>query len=967
MNNFRKKSMAAVCVLLVLSICSLLLAFGSNAAQASEKRIVKVAFFPMDGYHITKDDGSYDGMDVAYLKAICGYTNWEIEYVECESWEQALEFLADKKVDLVGSAQYSAERAEIYQYADLASGYTFGVIATNAGGTIAYEDFTAMADITFGMVKDYVRKDEFLSYLNDNGISNPDVKTYDTTEKLQQALSDGEVGALVHTFTEIKEGQRLIGRFAPRPFYYISYKGNDDVMRELNQAIADLKMSQPELEATLMNTFYYNRFDKAALLTTDEKEYLENTKTLTIGYLDGHYPFSYVEDSEYKGLSREMLESSLALTGQVLEFVELEDDRKAEAALNNGKVDILIYCTESADTLADYNITAVREYADIPLVIVMDKTRNMSNIKTLATISHLKDEIGTASELRDVFVKICDTQEDCLAAVKDGNADAALCDGYLAEHLFRTEIKYENLQIKNIFSGWYPVSVAVRSEDKLLAGILAKTITAVDSQAINEYMLKENTYPLVNLRTFIRNHSVVIIIVLIAILLIVVLVARHMINDEKKIRKLMYKDTSMDIWNLNYMIYWGERKLLPESKGNYAVVYLNVSQFRHYNIIYGWNAGESLLEGIAGFLKENVDSKTEICARNQGDRFVLLLSCEDSDSLMERLETVRQKMEQYIVERTENRMPVKMGVYMIPHHQKDLRIAINYASQALDFAGDNEDNAIRSYDGKVEQRIKDRHEREKLLESVDVNKDFVAYYQPKVDIRSDKIVGAEALVRFLNPAEGGAVKAPGFFVPYYEQTGRITEIDFFVYESVCKMLRRRIDTGLNVVPVSCNFSRMHFIKPGFAERFEEILDRYRIDKDLIEVEITETLVIEELQQNTVMQTLDALHAKGIHLSIDDFGAGYSSLGVFEQIPASVVKLDRSFLLNQQDHDRQVAIMHGIVDMADNLEAQIVCEGVETENDIRLMKEIGAYVAQGYFYSKPVPEEEFEAKLTAQME
>ncbi|MGN1170645.1 MAG: EAL domain-containing protein, partial [Lachnospiraceae bacterium] len=215
--------------------------------------------------------------------------------------------------------------------------------------------------------------------------------------------------------------------------------------------------------------------------------------------------------------------------------------------------------------------------------------------------------------------------------------------------------------------------------------------------------------------------------------------------------------------------------------------------------------------------------------------------------------------------------------------------------------------------------------------------------------------------------EGGAVKAPGYFVPYYEQTGKITELDFFVFESVCKMLRRRLDAGLSVVTVSCNFSRMHFLKPDFPEHFVEILDRYQISMDLIEVEITETLVVEELQQHMVKKTLDILKEKGIRLSIDDFGAGYSSLGIFEQIPASVIKLDRSFLLNQEDHDRQVKIMRGIVKLAEELEAQVVCEGVETEADISLMHEIGAYVAQGYFYSRPVPEQEFEDKLSKNTE
>lgn len=949
------------CSVFVWVLYSFLVLFKGDI-YAAEKRLVKVAFFPMDGYHITNADGSCGGMDVEYLSALCEYTEWEIEYVKCESWEEALELLSSKQVDLVGSAQYSAERAEVYQYADLSSGYTFGVIATNPESTIAYEDFTAMREITYGMVEDYVRKDEFLQYLRDNGIKDPSVIEYATTSDLQNALSEGKIDALVHTFTEVKEGQRLIGRFAPKPFYYITYHGNDDVMRELNQAAANLKLNRPELETELMNEFYYSRFDKTALLTTEEIAYIAETKQVIVGYLDGFYPFSYEEDGEFKGLTRELLESSICDIGLELEYCRMTDRKEARAALQKGEIDILAYCTDTEETLDACQLTGVCDYANVPLVLVTAKNRNIDEIKTLATVSFLLDKAGEAVHTEGIAVVTYETQQECIDAVEDNDVDAVLCDGYLAEYLLRTGFRYENLQIKNVFSSEHAISLAIRTEDELLYNVIEKTVSEIDSKSINAYMLKENTYPLISFIDYVQSHSLWIISILMVCIILIIFVAVHMIRDSRKIQKLMYKDTKMNIWNLNYLIYWGEHKLLPERKAQYAVVYVNLGQFRRYNIIYGWNAGEHLLEGVAGILIQNVDSKTEICARNQGDRFVMLLSFSDREAFMERIRKIRSDVEKWILSETDNHMSLEMGVYCIPQDKSDLRLAINYANQALEFTGSNKGDEIKTYDHGLEDLIKERHRREKLLDSVDVNKDFVTYYQPKVDIRSGKIVGAEALVRFLDPTEGGAVKSPGFFVPYYEQNGRITEIDFFVFESVCKMLRRRLDARLPVVTISCNFSRMHFIKPGFPEHFMDILDRYRISKDLVEVEITETLIVEELQQQMVKKTLDILKEKGVHLSIDDFGAGYSSLGVFEQIPASVIKLDRSFLLNQEDHDRQVKIMRGIVKLSEELDAQIVCEGVETELDVDLMKEIGAYVAQGYFYSKPVPEADFEEKL-----
>ena len=427
--------------------------FSWSSVYGAEQRKVKVAFFPMDGYHITKEDGSYSGMDVEYLETLCEYVDWDVEYVPCTSWEEALQLLSDQKVDLVGSAQYSSERAEKFQYADLASGYTFGVIATNPDSTIAYEDFTAMRDITFGMVSGYVRKNEFLQYLDGKGIENPKIMEYATTAELQNALDAGEIDALVHTFTEVKEGQRLIGRFAPRPFYYITYQGNDELMRELNQGIADLKMNRPALEAELMSEFYYDKFDKAALLTTEEKEYITEKSSIVVGYIDGFYPFSYEENGEFKGLSRELLESGIHVTGLSMKYQKMDSRQAAREALQSGAIDVLAYCTDTDDMLEQCQLEKVKEYAEIPLVLVMEKSRTVSEIQTLATVDYLSKEAGNAMDLEGVDLEICNTQQECIAAVKDGKADAVLCDGYLAEHLLRTEMGYGNIQVKNVLSG----------------------------------------------------------------------------------------------------------------------------------------------------------------------------------------------------------------------------------------------------------------------------------------------------------------------------------------------------------------------------------------------------------------------------------------------------------------------------------------------------------------------------------
>lgn len=933
---------------------------GTVTAYANEQT-VRVAFFPMEGYHIIEEDGTFGGMDVEYLEIISEYTDWNIEYVICDSWDDALQKLSDKEVDLVGSAQYSSARADVYDYADLSSGYTYGVIATNADSTIAYEDFEAMQNITFGVVNNYVRYNEFIQYLNANNITEPQILEYETTEDLQAALDAGEVDAFVHTFMEIKEGQRLIGRFAPRPIYYITYKGNTAILHDLNEAIADVKMSRPELEADLMNQFYESRWDKTVIFSTDEKKYMEEKKSLNIGYMDGYYPFSYEEDGEFKGLSKEVLEEGLKATGLKLNYYKVENQNAAEAALEQGAIDVLAYAVNIEDVKANPMLTELDAYAQIPLVLVVQKGKGYEDIKTLATVPGLVAEAEGILGIEDMNIRAGAKVEDCFTYIIKGNADGALCDGYLAEHLISTDDTYSTLEINNVLNGVNKVYTVVRKEGTSeLKNILNKVIIPLDAKRINEYTLKENEYPLVSISLFIRNNSLKIFGALIAIILVIISVAIHMIRDSHKIQRLMYKDAGMDIWNLNYLLYAGE-KLRRISRKRYAVVCLKIVELRRFNVVYGWDAGEALLSIIKEVLWNCVDEKEEICARSYGDRFVLLLAWEDQELFLQRLKEMQRLVEVGIYEATESHMSLHMGVYCLAEDEESLKLSVGYANQALEATGNSNTSEMKVYDAPFEEMIRERHDREKLLDSAKVEENFVAYYQTKVDVRSNEVVGAEALIRFKDPTANGAIRSPGFFVPYYEQTGHVVELDFFVLEEVCKLLRRRMDKGKPVVPISCNFSRMHFSNDDFPERVEAVIDKYKVDKHLIEVEITETLVVDEVQQN-IKKSIDSLIEKGIHLSIDDFGAGYSSLGVFEQIPASVVKLDRSFLLNHSDHGRQVQIMKSIVKLTHDLGAQVVCEGVENAEHVYLMKEIEAYIAQGYFYCRPMPEEEFEEHL-----
>ena len=189
--------------------------------------------------------------------------------------------------------------------------------------------------------------------------------------------------------------------------------------------------------------------------------------------------------------------------------------------------------------------------------------------------------IGNLSE-----VVVYDTQLACLEAMEEGAVNAVLCSGYLAQYLLSMEYQYSEIEIKTVLSSFQKISaVMLKDGEILLRNIAKKTIQKIETEQINEYMLNENVYHSLSLESFLRAYSVPIILILLVVIIVIIAISSRMIRNGLQVQKLMYKDTDMDIWNLNYFLYWGEHKILPEQKDRYAVAVLNLSQFRRYNII----------------------------------------------------------------------------------------------------------------------------------------------------------------------------------------------------------------------------------------------------------------------------------------------------------------------------------------------------------------------------------------------
>ena len=225
----------------------------------------------------------------------------------------------------------------------------------------------------------------------------------------------------------------------------------------------------------------------------------------------------------------------------------------------------------------------------------------------------------------------------------------------------------------------------------------------------------------------------------------------------------------------------------------------------------------------------------------------------------------------------------------------------------------------------------------------------MVYFQPKVDSNTNEIVGAEALVRW---KKGDEILPPSKFIPILEKNGNITELDFYVFEEVCADIRQSILMGYNVVPVSVNLSARHFAYYGIADDLEKIRSSYSIPASLLDIEVTESVFFDKKTIEIVKVELNKMHKYGFACSLDDFGSGYSSLSLLMDFNIDYIKIDKSFIDNINNAKSKV-ILQSIINLALSLNMGIVAEGVETKEQLEIIKQMGCKVIQGYIYSKPI--------------
>lgn len=398
--------------------------------------------------------------------------------------------------------------------------------------------------------------------------------------------------------------------------------------------------------------------------------------------------------------------------------------------------------------------------------------------------------------------------------------------------------------------------------------------------------------------------------------------------------------------------YHAERVLDANPDKKFTMLICDIQQYLFLKRAYGEEYAQTIIVELAEALKQN-DAPETLIGRTGEDVFAVL-SPTDSKSIQ-----IKNIEETFAGLKNMRRVnaTVKCGIYENVDAELSVSEIYSRTSKALDYVKHQYNVKIFKFDDEFEYLIARQNIIEMSMEDALRLEQFVIYFQPKHRVRTGEICGAEALIRWKHPVYG--FMEPNEFIPVFENTGFICDVDKYVWKKVCEYQRQWLDKGLNVVPVSVNQSRMDFVSGGLFKYLKDTTESSGIPTEIMHLEITESLFAERMEE--IRSVLEQCKEYGFKIELDDFGAGYSSLNVLGELPLDVVKMDMSFM--KKIHDpKKVRVLEACIKLAHSLNLDTVCEGVENEEHARILQELEADSVQGYLYSKPIPAEEFEQYL-----
>lgn len=970
LNNKLKKIIS-----LLLCATILICALPVSVSAATKGETIRVGACPDFG--IYKIGSEYNGYAYDYLMEMQKFTGHKYTFVEASSAE-LVEMLTDGIVDIIPCVSKNEyERFTSYYSNSMARSiddvrmpelssvslmkkYTAVYISDATDSDISYFDYDKLNDSTIGYLADNKTKYFENGFFMKGDIDRADFVEYSTEAQMKSDLASGKIDAVIKECFRCWEDETVVYQYGTSDCYFMLSGEDNELASQLDMAVNSVNMANTGYAAALYSKHIEKYGVEKYAYSQNEKYYLQNNPTINIAY---NVQSSILERYDSAtgtiiGHTGSVIESIEEFTGIDINIVICANLEECVHLLLDGDVQAICGGVNGSSMAAYGNFKISSPYDSTPIILAAEKDIHPSgNFKVAIPYTHDDVAKHVAQDHPNATPLIYPDIRACMDAINNGEADAVSAGAYETVYLINNG--YENIFVTNVSTTPHTECFAFAENTPAeLTSIFGKCISRFtgNSSDISRYkslvtaneLALENTVP-----------AAVMYLLLTVLGLIILGGIIYIIKSFLASKKASESDPLTGGRNRAKFVDDSKKVIKKTSADRWALVLFDINKFKFVNDRLGYAEGDRMLERLHKTLSDNMEGD-EVFARLSDDNFACLIRNTSDADISTRMTNLFAEFERRNSLFVKYPIAFSAGVCRIGqccNEQKDidLNAAMDRCNIAKRTLKGLHHSSIAFYDGKIRDKALREKDYEGAMPAALKQHEFECYLQPKYGLKSRRIEGAEALIRW-NSKEFGFV-FPNDFIPLSEKNGFVVELDFFILEEVCKSMRRWIDSGLTPVVVSVNQSRLHLNYDDYIWRLREIVDKYEIPYEYIELELTESVFTENMDK--LLTIMHKLHDIGFKLSLDDFGSGYSSLNMLKDIPVDVVKIDREFFNGTVNSEKGRAVISTVVDLAKNLDMEVISEGVETLEQVEFLTEINCAMVQGYYFAKPMPISAFE--------
>lgn len=959
----------------ILGLCICLL-WGKTSAFATgirESQSVKVGWFESAGYFEKDRKNNLIGFGVDYLNAVANYTGWEYEFVE-GTREECLEMLQNGEIDVMSPVRIDMELENV-QISDEVIGENFGYIYKLGNNfNISYEEYSKFNQMIIGIEKGSGIEKDIVSYCKEHNFRFYDIVYFDTVNEMQTELAERKIDAIaVDSYVNV-DNLKVVGRFSNgRVAFAVS---DEALLAPLEQAIKNIKLDVPEFGEDLKQRYFLESSQTNLEYSAEEKEFLKAGRKYNVVLVKEQYPISYksTEEMGQKGIVVDVLKKLEHYSGITFDIIYVDSYAQAEEMLQSGEADIFggdIVVKKNINSLfetsevefEDERKEYVTEFYDMEMALIGRKGTDVDAHLKVAVPAYVKKCIP---ELEIMYPKyefvVYDSDEECLNSILNRQVEAAVQSDMKINEITIYD-KYKALQNLKFIPGNYTAAFTVMTADDIMVNILNKTLNSISDSymaTIENNNIQHIAMEEMTLWEFVVRYRGYFVLTIILLGLInSAAIGYRKYRNEKKEKEKAYSDSLANVSSMEKFRIDVEPILKSNRKMDYFLISIDIEQFKIINDLYGYEEGDKVISYLGSVLKKQLEKESFI-TRSNAECFIILKKAKDIVDVEYYLRLIFNKVENDIVKYgSEYKLILKAGIYEIVDDDFVLSSIIDKANIAKRNREVGHESTYAIYSETMRQIAIEGKKIENDMKRALEAGEFKVYLQPQVDLKTGKIVSAEALVRWIEPEKG--LIPPIKFIPLFEKNGFVCKLDYYVWEEVIKTLAKWRENSQIMVPISINLSRADIQKKGMLEKIIQLLDKYGISSEWVKAELTESMCLEN--DKLVLRKMELLKRKGIKIAVDDFGSGYSSLHMLKEMPIDILKIDKSFLNYEREmQEKDEILIRDVVELGKHLRMVIITEGVESLEQSDFLKEIGCDLVQGYYYGRPMPIENFERVL-----